>query len=219
MARAAAAARRGDRPDQQAPPRHRPDRKVARTVPGIVEAALAEFGNQAVALALAAEVGDAVAREHGVEAAETVGHGARDLRVGAGGKHEAPALAPLRTKVLEQFLRHRQGVDVQRRLRGEALLEHGTPLHQPHRQRQKTQRISTAEREQRFDERVGAQQRAVEVDDQRHRIGAGNTGTGIDGARAQKIHFAIPSTPCFHGTRCVTPLRPRNSARCATYQS
>ena len=35
----------------------------------------------------------------------------------------------------------------------------------------------------------------------------------------QKNHFASPSAPFRHGTRCVTPVLPRYSPRCATYQS
>ncbi len=211
------------RPDEQGAPRRGPDRQVARAVAGVVEATLAEFGDEAVALGLAGQVEPAVAGEHRLEEVQLAGHRLRDPRVGAGGQHQTAALALERTQVVQQFPGHGQGRDVDGRQQGQPVLQVRAPAGQPRRQLQQLQRLPARDVEQRLDERVGVQQRAVEVHHQRHRIRIGRqcrgAGFGVHGALHQNSHLASASTPCFHGTRCDTPLRPRNSARCATYQS
>ena len=145
-----------------------PHGQVARAVADVVETPFAEFRDEAFALAAGRQVHVAVAGQHRVEEVQLVSHRAGDLPVGTGGQDQVPPAALLGAQILHQFTVERQRAHIDGRPLGEALLQLRATLREPRRHFQQGQRMRPGHGEQRLHQRVGAQQAAIEIHDQRH---------------------------------------------------
>ena len=79
-----------------------PDRQVGASAAHVVEAAQVESGDQPVAFGVGAQVVPAVAGQHSVEQPQLGGCRLGDRRIGAGGQHQAPAVAVLLAQLRQQ---------------------------------------------------------------------------------------------------------------------
>ena len=202
--------------DDHGPAGGAPGGRVASPAADVVEAIQAKLRDQPVPLPLSGEIDPAVAREHQIEQPEVARHVVRYRRVGRGRQHHWPAAAPFFSEPVEQIAAVRQGGDVRSCLFCQAPLQVGFAARQPERHQQQVERASLSQHEERFEQQIAADQRAVEVDDQRHRtLRRRHRRPEVVGERRalrlafhQKTSLASRSAPCFQGTRCEIPEVP-----------
>ena len=146
-----------------------PHGEVVPGVARIVEAALAEALDERLGLGGAGQVRVAVADDDLVEQVEPCSDLSRVFAVGRRAEHGAAAGSPLRGHPGQQLFVQRQGIDVQIDPIGDAALQTRLAVEQPPGQGECEQRAVTEQLQGRLVQHVAQQQRAVEVDDQRHR--------------------------------------------------
>jgi len=147
-----------------------PDRHVAPGVADIVEATLAEFRNETVALGNAAEVGAAIAGIDSIEQPQVGGDALGGRSVGGGRKDQAPPLMLLFIQPGKEFGTPGEGMDIETGFLRHFPLQGSTPLQQPHRQQEQPQRPIACQHQQRLCQQVGSQQGPVEINGQRHAV-------------------------------------------------
>ena len=96
-------------------------------------------------------------------------HALRQWPIRAGGQVELPALAPLRREIAEQFGVVGQPSGVERGAAGDLGLEASASPGQPQRQLPEAGGIPVQELADRIEERIGLDQRAVQIDAERAR--------------------------------------------------
>ena len=148
--------------------RGRPDLQIVLVVADVVEAALPEASDQPVALALRREVDVRARAVHLVEQSRAGGDDVGQGLMGARHQHDRTLTA----LALDQF--DHLGAVGQLDLgeidpRGDLGLQPRPAVEQPQRRAQRLQRPLAQQRQEALEQQVGADQRAVEVDAQRHR--------------------------------------------------
>ena len=141
--------------------------EVVAAVAGIVEAAVAIGLDQRRAFALGREIVQAVGRVHGVEHAEMRGDRVGEFARRAGGQNDAAAGVALLAQPFDQLfaIGKTGGIDVD--AGGDLLLQPRRTRHQPDRHQEQIERVPAQQQEQPFPQKVGRNQRAVEIDSER----------------------------------------------------
>ena len=140
-------------------------RQVGAGVTDVVE--LAEALLQAGQFLPAGHVGHAVRGQHLGKNSQVSGHTSRQRAIGSGRQIELPALAPLGMQVAEQFGVVGQPGGVERGVTRYLGLQAGASLGQPLRQLPEMDWVAAHKQADGVEERVGFDQRAVQIDTQR----------------------------------------------------
>ena len=149
-----------------------PRSQVGARVAGIVEAvgeALVQLGGLGSTL----EIGAAVAGDDGGGEGQAQRQCGGDFAIGGGRDEDRPASGGLGGRELDQAFVERQGLDVDIGLARQLLLQRGAAAQQPWDDLVSAQRVLLDEGEGAFDEQVAADQRAVEIEDERLELGLG----------------------------------------------
>ena len=144
-----------------------PDREVGAAVARVVEAARAEARDQRLALALALQVVVGIGAERAREQAQVRGDGFHVAAMAGADQPELATLRVLGAQPVEHRLVVGQGGRIDRAARGDLALDAGAAGCEPADHARQRQRVADQVAGQQFREQVGAQQRVVEVDDER----------------------------------------------------
>ena len=144
-----------------------PDGEVVRGIAGIVKAAFAELVDQREAFVFPAQIGFAIAGEHFIEEAEMVHNRLRHAAVGSSGQDNFSAGIFFFPQPIQKSILIGQGLGIHLHARGQFLLEQGASARPPEQNLEKGQRIPPQQQRERFPHQVGADDGAIEVNDQR----------------------------------------------------
>ena len=147
--------------------RHVEAGEVVAAVAGIVEAAVAIGFDQRGAFLLRREIVEPVGRMHGVEHAEMRGDRVGEFARRAGGQNDAAAGRALLAQPLDQLLAVGKAGRIDVDAGGKLLLQPRRARHQPDRHHEQVERVPAQQQEQSFPQKVGRDQRAVEIDSER----------------------------------------------------
>ena len=141
--------------------------EVVTAVAGIVEAAVAIDVDQRGAFLLRREIMVPVGRMDCVEQAKMRRDRLGEFARRAGGQHDAAAGLALFAQPLDQrrAVGQTRGIDVD--ALGDLLLQARRARHQPDRHQQQIERVLAQQQEKAFPQKVGRNQRAVEIDGER----------------------------------------------------
>ena len=153
--------------DRDHPARRVPHRKVLGTVADIIEAALAERSDQRVGLAGTAQIDHPVGGENAREPPPICRQ--RFDVAALGGRCEIDRASGVlsRANPIDHFGPEREGLGMTIHRIGQPGLEHGLATSQPDQRLPGLERMMGNEAERRFVQQVGADQRAIDIDDQR----------------------------------------------------
>ena len=147
--------------------RHVEAGEVVAAIAGIVEPTIAVGFGQRSAFPLGREIVEAVGRMHGVEHAEMRCDRVGEFARRAGGKDDTAAGSTLLAQSLDQLLAVRQAGRIDVEACGKLLLQPRRPRQHPDRHHEKVKRVPAQQQEQSFPQKVGRDQRAVEIDRER----------------------------------------------------
>ena len=141
-----------------------PDRDVGAGIAGVDETFRAEALDQRCGFRCPTEVVVTVRRNHFIEKAEMIGDLLRNSTVCRRGQHQHAALRLLLLQVSEEFAVIGKVGRIEIPASRQFFLKPRLALSEPARQRQHDTRIGHAGGDGRFVQRIGRQQRAIEID-------------------------------------------------------
>jgi hypothetical protein len=195
-------------------PCRRPNRQVRRVVACIVEAAFAEACHQRVALGACLQVVARGTAQHFIEQVEMGRRGLRERGVARGRENDAAAPCLFAAQPRQEGFVPGEGVARERDAIGDRLLERGLAAQQPEGQRKRGPGCLCEEGNEAFQQQVGGEQRAVEIDGERGLAGGvvwcrgfGSGRGQVDAAGAWCARGMRDATSCRGGGRRFRPLR------------
>ena len=149
-------------------------------VRGDTRRALGQLAAQAIELSGSGQVDLAVAGQNAGEDAEVGGDTLRQARIRARDQIDCAAARLLLMKKLHELAVVRQMRDIKRDMRGDECLERGLAAQKAPRQGEQKRRVRAHKHQKGVDERIGLDERSVEIDTEGPQRGNGGFRTGDD---------------------------------------
>jgi hypothetical protein len=199
----------GRRADEHGTARDRPDRQVVPVVAGVVEPLFSERRGQCACLAATLQVGPLVTGDDTLENPQMRADRIGNAMVRGGCEHQGPARGLLLSQPGQELgvIRQRFGLGggTLRHLR----LEVRAARQDPQRQAQHREQVAPQQDEQRFEQRIGAQQATIQVHAQRHGLHAA---VPEESRRPRTYRSAIAAAPSTTANQSVAARQTSVSA-------